>query len=604
MHAKFFVSITLAVLLVSMLAGCGPQAPTSAPATAAPANTAVAATIAPTTAPTAEIPMVYGGLPRNETFIVAQSNPNSEVWDAYNTFVDQLANSCTGFKTNIEEMPFQSWNGKLTPYLAQSWQYNSDGTQFTLTITMGANWNDGTPLTMDDWLFSLDYFKQWSGKGIQGGLPWNEITSWQAVGDNQILFKLSKPDFRFHNQFIASICLSNFYPLPKHIWDGQDPTTFKNPKAVGSGPFVLKSCDANTKVCILVRRDDYYNKAAMPAMKYIVWTEAPAADLATQEWIKGNFDLTNLPLSNVKAAQAQNKDISTFTAGSPCPPRMAFNTAKPPLDDVAVRRALSLVIDRAKINAQADVPGTIPVVFWPYSGQQPDTKFYDPAVAQQYDLGVFDIQKAAQILDAAGYKLVNGKRIDPKTGKPLVFTITTSALGYTFETAFPQILKEGAAQVGIEVNPRDLEMSSFLTAGPQGDFDMTYQWFCFLSGGGADDPLAVYQDLLSSNAEPIGKSNGVAMQGLNIYRYKNPEMDALVAKMESGTVDDSAVQAAYKQAYAIVAKDMPFTMLWAEGSAYPINLHYWTGLQNQDMFVDWCSQWQQMVRSIKPVSQP
>jgi peptide/nickel transport system substrate-binding protein len=238
MHAKFFVSITLAVLLVSMVAGCGPQAPTPAPATAGPANTAVAATIAPTTAPTAEIPTVYGGLPRNETFIVAQSNPNSEVWDAYNTFVDQLANSCTGFKTNIEEMPFQSWNGKLTPYLAQSWQYNSDGTQFTLTITKGANWNDGTPLTMDDWLFSLDYFKQWSGKGIQGGLPWNEITSWQAVGDNQILFKLSKPDFRFHNQFIASICLSNFYPLPKHIWDGQDPTTFKNPTAVGSGPFV------------------------------------------------------------------------------------------------------------------------------------------------------------------------------------------------------------------------------------------------------------------------------------------------------------------------------------------------------------------------------
>ena len=170
MHAKHFVSITVAVLLVSMLVACGPQAPTPAPATVAPTTAAATATAAPTVTatatPTAAVPTVYGGLPRNETFIVAVSNPNSEVRDAYSTFVDQLSNSCTGFKTNIEEMPFQSNNGTLYPYLAQSWKYNSDGTQFTLTITTGANWNDGTPLTMDDWLFSLGFFKQWSGKGI------------------------------------------------------------------------------------------------------------------------------------------------------------------------------------------------------------------------------------------------------------------------------------------------------------------------------------------------------------------------------------------------------------------------------------------------------
>jgi len=607
MHTKFFISITLAVFLVSMLVGCGPQAPTLAPATVAPTTVVAtvapttAPTVAPTTAPTAEVPTVYGGLPRNETFIVAVSNPNSEVWDAYSTFVDQLSNSCTGFKTNIEEMPFQSNNGKLYPYLAQSWQYNSDGTQFTLTITTEANWNDGTTLTMDDWLFSLDYFKQWSGKGIQGGLPWDEIASWQAVGDNQILFKLKKPDFRFQTNFISTICLSNFYPIPKHIWEGQDPTTFKDPKAVGSGPFVLKSCDANTKVCILERRDDYYNKAAMPAMKYIVWTEAPAAaDLHTQEWIKGDYDLSNLPFANTKAVMAQNKNIALMDSSAICPGRVAFNLAHPPLDNVAVRQALSLVIDRNKLNNEDDVPGVIPVVYWPY-GSQPDSNFYDPAAAQQYNLGVFDIQKAGQVLDAAGYKLVNGKRIDPKTNKPLVFSMTTANLGYMDETALPEVVKEGAAQVGIEIDVRDLEVSSYLTAGPLGDFDLIYQWFC--SGDGSD-PLAVYTDLLSTNAEPLGKSNGVAMQGLNIYRYKSPDLDALVAKMEAGTIDDPAIQALYRQAYDIVAKDMPFTMLWNGKSAYPINTQYWTGLQNQDMFVFWCTQFQQMIHSIKPVSQP
>ena len=339
----------------------------------------------------------------------------------------------------------------------------------------------------------------------------------------------------------------------------------------------------------------------MPVMKYIVWTEAPAdADLHTQEWIKGDYDLSNLPFTNTKAVMAQNKNIALMDSSAICPGRVAFNLAHPPLNDIAVRQALSLVIDRNKLNNEDDVPGVIPVVYWPY-GSQPDPNFYDPAAAQQYNLGIFDIQKAGQVLDAAGYKLVNGKRINPKTGKPLVFTFTTANLGYMDETALPEVVKEGAAQVGIEIDVRDLEMSSFLTAGPLGDFDLTYQWFC--SGDGSD-PLAVYTDLLSSNAEPLGKSNGVAMQGLNIYRYKNPELDALVAKMEAGTTDDPAIQALYRQAYDIVAKDMPFTMLWNGKSAYPINTQYWTGLQNQDMFVFWCTQFQQMIRSIKPVSQP
>ena len=155
MKPKFFTLLSLLILVLSVMTGCVQQTPAQAtsttvsnPATSVPATSIPPTqTSLPTLAPSLTAgPTVYGGLPRNETFIVAQSNPNSEVWDAYNTFVDQLANSCTGFKTNIEEMPFQSYNGTLYPFLAQSWKYNSDGTQFTLSITTGANWNDGTLL--------------------------------------------------------------------------------------------------------------------------------------------------------------------------------------------------------------------------------------------------------------------------------------------------------------------------------------------------------------------------------------------------------------------------------------------------------------------------
>jgi len=226
--------------------------------------------------------MVFGGLPRNETLIVADSAPSNDVWDSFNFWNWSTYNTASGFLQLAIELPFLEWLGEIYPWLAQSWEYNEDGTQMTLTITEGVNWNDGTPLAMDDWLFTLQYARDYAAQGLSFSQFLTGV-EWHAQGTNEIVFEFPQPNFRFHQNFIGDVGVG-FTPVPRHVWEGQDPTTFNNPNAVGSGPYNLVSCNPDTRVCIWERRDDYWNEEAMPAPRYQVWMRAPEPDVAIFEW--------------------------------------------------------------------------------------------------------------------------------------------------------------------------------------------------------------------------------------------------------------------------------------------------------------------------------
>ena len=109
--------------------------------------------------------LVFGDLPRSETFIVASQAPHNDVWDSFNYYQAPTYNNATGYANVIVEPAFIT-SHDFHAWLAQSWEYNEDGTEMTLVITEGANWNDGTPLTMDDWLFTLQYNRENADKGI------------------------------------------------------------------------------------------------------------------------------------------------------------------------------------------------------------------------------------------------------------------------------------------------------------------------------------------------------------------------------------------------------------------------------------------------------
>ena len=367
------------------------------------------------TAEAEEIPLVYGDLPRNETFIVASQAPNNDIWDSFNNFQTSTFNNATGYQNMATEVPFIEWNGVIYPWLAQGWEYNEDGTEMTLTITEGVNWNDGEPLTIDDWLFTLQYAKDNADKGILYATFLSDV-EWAANGDNQIVFTLPETNFRFHQAFVADISFA-FTPVPQHIWEGQDPVTFTNPDAIGSGPYRLVSTSNDTRTVIWERRDDYWNPDAMPAPRYQVWLKRPEPDVAVFEWENNSYDLGRMPGQMTTRMVQANPALELLVHQDPCPRGLVFNVDSGPLADPAFRQAMSLLMDRTKVANLANVPGYVSPVLWPNPGVI-DENFYDPAAAESFNVTTFDPVMAAQILDDAGYALVDGQRLDLE-GNPI-----------------------------------------------------------------------------------------------------------------------------------------------------------------------------------------
>lgn len=545
----------------------------------------------PAEAPTTEaeeVPLVYGNLPRNETFIVASQAPNNDIWDSFNNFQTSTFNNATGYQNMATEVPFIEWNGVIYPWLAQGWEYNEDGTEMTLTITEGVNWNDGEPLTIDDWLFTLQYAKDNADKGILYATFLSEV-EWVANGDNQIVFTLPEPSYRFHQAFVADISFA-FTPVPQHIWEGQDPVTFTNPGAIGSGPYRLVSTSNETRTVIWERRDDYWNQEAMPAPRYQVWLKRPEPDVAVFEWEDNSYDLGRMPGQMTTRMVQANPELELLVHQDPCPRGLVFNVDSGPLADPAFRHALSLLMDRTKVANLANVPGYVSPVLWPNTGEI-DENFYDPAAAESFDVTTFDPAKAAQILDDAGYALVDGQRLDLE-GNPISLDALYIDVGNPGWTVWAWLLSEQAQLLGIEINPRLLDIPTFFTVGPQGEFDILFRWFCTRPS----DPLGgMYAGLHSDLFVPIGESSG-AIPG----RYTNPDMDALIDQIRAGDPSDPAVQDLFRQAYALWAEDKPYVPLYSENEGVMFNNKYWTGLEVGQPWVHWGNHFRQMLTYIEP----
>jgi peptide/nickel transport system substrate-binding protein len=455
----------------------------------------------------------------------------------------------------------------------------------TLVITEGANWNDGMPLTMDDWLFTFQFNQDNADKGIS----WSSFLTgveWRAEGSDTIIFTLPEPNWRFHYNFGGR---GTFTPVPKHVWEGQDPSTFKNPDAIHSGPYRLVSSNADTRTTIWERRDDYWDPDRMPAPKYQVWLKRPEADVAVFEWEEGNFDLGRLPFSLMTRIMSGNPHIKPLVHQDPCPRGLVFNTTSVPLDDKLFRRALGLLLNRKAVANLANVPSYVTPVLWPNDGS-PDETYFDAAAAEEFQVTTFDPEAAAALLDEAGYPLVDGARVD-KDGNAISLDAFYIDIGDPAWTVWAWLLSEQAQLIGLEINPRLLDIPTFFTQAPNGEFDILFRWFCTLP----NDPITLFEGLHSDYAVPIGeRSSGIP------GRYSNPEMDALIEQLRVGNPASEESQALFRQAYRIWAEDQPYLAMFGENEGVVFNSEHWTGLAVGQPWVHWTPAARQIIDFLEP----
>ncbi len=466
--------------------------------------------------------------------------------------------------------------GEYIPWLAESYQYSADFTSLSVKLRDGVLWNDGQPFTADDVVFTYDLLKAnptfaWAAETYQA------VKSVEKVDTLNVKFNLLKPNPRYHlnrEAFPAVGTWGGITIRPKHIWEGQDATTFKDNPPVGTGPYKLK--DASQNAVTWERRDDWWGAKAFgitpgPQLIQYVFLGAETNDafaLANNEldasWIgilsTGSF-LEVAKRNDKVGAWFKNKPYSW---PDPCPRMLMVQNATPGLDKKEVRRALSFLIDRQAIIDLTYEGSTVPLTgLWPeYSGNQP---YYDAIkdLSDQYGAGTTDPAKAAQLFKDAG--------VDPKSLK--LRYVVNSESNEIVKSA--QVVADQLTAAGIDVKIQPLSGSVLRDTQLRGDYDLTDGPLC---PGGIAENLELFH---SKYYVPLGEL--AATFERNSFRYKNPAFDAIVDKIFLTKPDDTAALIPLvHEAMAIWYEDMPCILMVQAPSLIPFNSTYWTGWPNAD----------------------
>ena len=280
----------------------------------------------------------------------------------------------------------------VIPWLAEEWSVSEDGTEWTFRLTPDVVWHDGKPLTAEDVAFTFTYFPAHQG-AFKWSWPVGKIESAEAVDDRTVVLHLTDALAGAHEDLIGSLPI-----IPKHIWqDIEDPGKVTSAEAVvGSGPFRLVEYSKEEARYVYQANPGYFRGA--PTVDELTFIKVENEALALET---GTTNYADFWGKEIEAARAfENDQTPTHAWGIIDGPsfwvlQTIFNTQKPPLDNIELRRAVAHAIDRQRIVDQVTQGGAIVANLGILS---PYTDWYNPNLPD-YE---HDPERAQAMLEAAG----------------------------------------------------------------------------------------------------------------------------------------------------------------------------------------------------------
>jgi oligopeptide transport system substrate-binding protein len=259
-------------------------------------------------------------------------------------------------------------SGNLVPALADSWTISLDETVYTFHIKEGLTWSDGTPLNAHDFVYSFRrlmdpqtasryatyYYPIVNGENVTRGVVPPEELGVAAPDDHTVVFSLSQP-----TPYIFEILYHEAArPVPRHAIEkfGQD--WVKPENMVTSGPYRLVEYIPNTY--LKLARNDAYYEADQVSVDEVLFYPMNDNAAAVTRFRAGEYDeVFTIPRAHLTMMQ---KEMPEAVHIGPMPGLVyyAFNTKIAPFDDVRVRRALSMAVDRELIAERIVGSGETP----------------------------------------------------------------------------------------------------------------------------------------------------------------------------------------------------------------------------------------------------
>jgi peptide/nickel transport system substrate-binding protein len=428
-------------------------------------------------------------------------------------------------------------DGNLVPELAagiptaQNGGLSKDGKSVTWRLKKNVQWHDGKPFTADDVVFNWEYAA-------------DPATAATTIGNYQGIERIDKVDshtvkitFKDPNPFWAeAFCgAATGQIIPKHLFEayrgGKSREAPANLKPVGTGayrfvdfkPGDLVRAELNPNYH--VENSPFFDRVemkgggdAVSAARAVIQTAEYdfAWNIQVEEEIlrrmeqggKGKIDIA--VGGNIEHIQCNQTDPWTEVDGE----RSSLKHPHAFLTDPAVRQALNLLVDRAAVQEQLyGRAGRTSANFL-----NAPSRFFSKNTKWE-----FNVDKANQILDAAGWKK-GSDGIRAKDGKRLKLVYQTSINAPRQKTQ--QIVKQAAAKAGIDIEIKSVVASVYFSSDPANPD--TYRHFytdiqMYTTTMGAPDPQTFMRQFLTQ--EVASKDN--KWQGRNITRWRNAEYDKL-----------------------------------------------------------------------------
>jgi len=370
------------------------------------------------------------------------------------------------------------------------------------------------------------------------------------------------------------------FPLPKHIWEGQDPLTFKfyDPAKgwpVFTGPYKLASISETEFT--YVRDDNWWGAKTgfkpLPAPKKLVWTWGGPEETRAAMMADGQLDsLMDVTLGAFQALKAQNPNVVAWQGElpyawlDPCSRTFEFNTAVEPWNDAEMRWAINMLIDRQKIVDIA-YEGTTVASKSPFPAYPPLNKFVDAMEGDEnFDkLWTVDVEGAQAIFEAKGYTK-NGDYYE-KDGQQLAMVIETHEAFIEKQRIADQLVEMFQA-AGINATHRKLAGATWDDNFNFGKYEVRMGW---QNCGSINEPWATLDTLSNRWLVPVGEraSN-------DRWRWDNQEYSDLVAQIGQLPLGDPQIDELTQQALAIYYAELPTIPITQAKKLIPFDTTYWT----------------------------
>lgn len=353
--------------------------------------------------------------------------------------------------------------GEFIPYLAESYSLSEDGLLWEIKFKEGLLWHDGTPFTAQDYVWTME--RVLASPSPATGAMTDGMASAEAVDDRTVRIHMNHPN----SGMLFGLTSAYMQPMPKaYIERVGDEEYGRNP--IGMGPYRLTEWRTGDRL-ILERNPDFnwgpaYAHQGPAYIEFVEIRFIPEYSTRLAGLESGEIDATALMNKDVGRIEGLgNFDIIPIDfqgAG----PYLLFNVSAPPFDDIRIRKAFNLAVNREElIKAAAQGYG------------EPLWGLITPATYGHWDgdkeIGYgYDLEAAKALMAEAGYQL-NSDGLLEKDGQPfeLVFKVTPSVRGDSIKIA--EVLSEQFKALGVKLEIERLEYGVLQEAVASGDYTLS-----------------------------------------------------------------------------------------------------------------------------------